>query len=108
MTNKLRAQQIVLDLPTEDSEVWVRATIQTIVKDTSYQTIQTIDRTSSVHRRLSEFDTMTKTLTDQVTGDTFNISGVGLGVAISAFIKQWMLDDIPGTTENAHGDIIKE
>lgn len=107
-TQKIRAQQIVLDLPYENAEVWVRAVLQTVFKDEDYQTVQTVDRMGAIHRQLSDFALQVKTITDPVTGNEITISGVGLGFAISSFVKQWILDDVPATIENQHGDIIKE
>ena len=106
MTIKIRAQQITIELPIEESEPWIRAIIQTVIKDKDYDTIQVIDRTAAINRRLSEFATMRKTITDPVSGETFTISGIGLGLIISTFVKQWMLDDIQGSFENDNGDVI--
>ncbi len=108
MITKLRAQQITLDLPTENAEVWVRAVLQKVIKDGDYQTIQTVDRVSAVHRVFSEFAVNSLTLFDPVQGKELTISGAGLGIAVSEFVKQWMLADVPGTSINQHGDIIKE
>ncbi len=107
MITKYRAQQVTLDLPTEESEVWIRCMIQKVIKNDDYQTVQTIDRVSDIHRRFSEFMLQTQTLQDPVTGDTLEISGAGLGLAVSAFVKRWMLEDILGTINNEHGDIVK-
>jgi hypothetical protein len=108
MVKKIRAQQITLELPTEGAEVWVRAMIQTVYKDANYQTVQTVDRTNSLHRRFSEFALQTETVQDPVTGQTTTLSGAGLALAVSAFVKAWILEDTPGATLNAEDDIIQE
>lgn len=106
---KIRAQQVVIDLPTEEAEPWVRATIQRVIKDAAtYKTTQTVDRVEAVHRQLSDFATMTQTFTDPVTQQAVTLSGVGCGQAIIAFVKAWMLEDFPEFHENAYGDIVKE
>ncbi len=108
MLKKVRAQQITLELPAEGAEVWVRAMIQTVIKDASYSTVQTIDRTAALHRRFSEFAMQVEPIQDPVTGQTMAISGAGLALAVSAFVKTWILADITGSTINAEGDIFLE
>ena len=108
MPKKIRAQQITLELPTEGAEVWVRAMIQTVYKDSNYQTIQTVDRTASLHRRFSEFALQSETVHDPVTGQTTTLSGAGLALAVSAFVKTWILEATPGSVLNAEDDIILE
>lgn len=105
---KLRTQQITLDLPTEDAEVWVRAVLQKVIKDDDYRTIQTIDREGAVNRLFSEFAQSSLTVYDPVLGHEITLSGAGLGVAVGEFVKQWMLADVPGTSLNERGDVIKE
>ena len=108
MLKKVRAQQITLELPAEEAEVWVRAMIQTVYKDGDYNTVQTVDRTASLHRRFSEFAMQTETVQDPVTGQTLVVSGAGLALAVSAFVKTWILADTPGSSINAAGDIVLE
>lgn len=108
MINKLRAQQITLDLPTEDAEVWVRAVMQKVIKDGDYKTVQTIDRVGAVNRLFSEFAASSLTVVDPVQGKEITISGAGLGIAVEEFIKQWMLADVAGTSINERGDVIKD
>ena len=106
---KIRAQQVVIDLPTEEAEPWVRATIQRVVKDAeTYKTVQTVDRVEAVHRRLADFATMVRTFIDPVTQQEVTLSGVGCGQAIITFVKAWMLEDFPEYIENTYGDIVKE
>lgn len=108
MITKLRAQQITLDLPTENAEVWVQAVLQKVIKNDDYETVQTVDRVSAVHRLFGEFAVSSLTIFDPVIGQEITLSGAGLGIAVSEFVKQWMLADVPGTSLNQHGDIIKE
>ncbi len=108
MPKKVRAQQIVLDLPTEEAEVWIRAVVQTVFKDADYNTVQTVDRTASLHRRFSEFAMQVEAVQDPVTGQSLAISGAGLALAVSAFVKTWILADTPRSSLNAAGDIVLE
>ena len=49
-----------------------------------------------------------ETVQDPVTGQPLVISGAGLALAVSAFVKTWILTDTPGSTLNAAGDIVLE
>ena len=108
MTKKLRPSQIVLDTPVENADVFVRVTIQKVVKDGNYATVQTVDRVDAVNRTFAQYGTQTHTFTDPVLGTKHTLSGSGLGMAIGEFVKAWMLQDIEGTSRNARGDIVQE
>lgn len=107
MIEKTRAQQITIDLPTEEAMVWVRAALQTVLKDEQYKTVQTIDRTAYSHRSMGEFALQMQTFTDPVTGQEHTLSGAGAAAAIGAFVRSWILTDHGGRI-NEHGDIVKE
>lgn len=104
---KLRAQQISIDLPTEEGEVWLNATLQTIVKDQDYKTVQRIDRTEQTHRKLSDVATQVEQMYDPVTGQTLNVSGYGVALLIKMFVVSWMQQDHGGEI-NEIGDLITE
>ena len=108
MLKKIRAQQVTLDLPSEDTEAGLRAVIQTVYKNSDYVTLQTVDRTAALHRRFAEFATQVETVSDPVTGSTTSVSGAGVALLVSAFVKTWILEDNPGATLNSLGDIILE
>jgi hypothetical protein len=107
MIEKTRAQQIVIDLPTEESATWIRAVLQTVIKNDNYETIQVVDRTAFIHRNLSEIATQTVNITDPVTGANVTLSGIGVALAVTAFVRDWILSDKGGVVNN-HGDIVKE
>jgi len=104
---KLRSQKITIDLPTETSEVWVHAVLQTVFKDTDYRTIQTIDLTGHINRSISQFATQMESVTDPVTGQQVTMSGAGVATLIKQFIIKWIQEDNGGTL-NEVGDLIVE
>lgn len=104
--NKIRSQQIVIDLPVENAMPWVRATLQKCVKDSQYQTVQTVDRVGFVHRSLADFAAQMTTITDPVTGQTHTISGVAASLLIGAMVSAWIVADRGGSI-NEHDDIIE-
>lgn len=106
--NKIRSQQIVIDLPTEAGEVWVRSTLQKCIKDdATYATRQVIDRVGYVHRAASEIAFQMITFTDPVTGQNLTVSGAGAATLIRDMVSSWILQDRGGVL-NAHGDIIEQ
>lgn len=105
-TNKIRSQQITIDLPTETAEVWVRAALQRCVKDDDYKTVQTVDRVGFVHRAASEIVIQMVTFTDPVTGQQHTVSGAGAYILIRDFVTSWILADRGGAL-NEHQDIIE-
>lgn len=106
MITKIRAQQIVLDMPTEAAEVWARVMVQKVVKDADYNTIQVIDRTSHIHREMSDFYGQSVTVVDPVSNAEITLSGAAIGAAMAEMVKTWMLTEHTGATENEYGDII--
>lgn len=103
---KIRSQQITIDLPTEEAEVWVRATLQKCIKDEDYKTIQTMDRVGYTHRSLSNFIMQMTTIIDPVTQQTHTLSGAGIATIISQLICQWIVEDRGGVI-NDKGDVIE-
>jgi hypothetical protein len=104
--NKIRSQQIVIDLPTETGEVWVRSTLQRCIKDDDNNTIQVVDRVGYVHRASSDIIMQMTTFTDPVTQQTHTISGAGASVLIRDLVMSWIVQDRGGTV-NEFGDIIE-
>ena len=98
---------MTLDMPREGLPVWTNVTVQIVVKDADYQTVQIIDRVLNINRQIDDFAQNTVTVTDPVTTKTITISGAGVGVAISEFVKTWMIEDIPDTSINAMGDVVQ-
>lgn len=106
--NKIRSQQIVIDLPTESGEVWVRSTLQKCIKDdATYQTTQVVDRVGYVHRAASNIAFQMITFTDPVTQQTVTVSGAGAATLIRDMVSTWIVQDRGGAL-NAYGDIIEQ
>ena len=94
---KLRAQQVIFDLPKEDSDIWVNVVIQTIVKGDEDPVDQTMDRTGNTHRVIDDNLTETTTIVDPITGDTITASVAGTTALVRQFIMTWMQEDHGGT-----------
>ena len=108
MIKKLRTQQIVMDLPTEEADVWIRAALQQVIKNDAYQTVQTIDRVGAVHRQLSSVLQQTVTVVDPFTGIPITLNGATIALALTKAVMHWILENNPDYHENEHGDLIKE
>jgi hypothetical protein len=107
MINKIRSQQIIIDLPTEDAPVWVQATLQKVIKDADYNTAQTIDRVGFVNRTFSDFMMQIVPVTDPVTGQSHVISGAAIALLIRDLVSTWIVEDRGGII-NDKSDVIEE
>lgn len=108
MIHKLRTMQITMELPTEASDVWLRAALQKVIKNNDYQTVQTIDAVDAINRQLSEILTEEITVTDPFTGIVHTLNCATLSIAITEIVKRWILFENPDYHENDQGDLIKE
>lgn len=104
---KIRAQQIVIDLPTEGAAIWVQATLQRCIKDQEYTTVQTVDRVGFVNRTFADFMQQMVTVTDPLTGQEHTVSGAAIAMLIRALVCTWIVEDRGGNL-NEHGDVIEE
>jgi len=105
MYKKVRAQHISIDLPTEESSMWVRIALQSVFKDEDYKTTQIIDRTGYVYREVVSVVNELETITDPVTGQVLTLSAGGCAEIVRKFIQRWMVEDCKGVI-NEHGDMI--
>jgi len=108
MIQKLRSQQITIELPKEDSDVFIRATLQRVIKNDAYETVQLVDRVDAVHRELSQTLMETVTFVDPITQQPLILHGATIAAAVTAAVVQWILEDHPDYQLNEHGDIVKE
>ena len=105
---KLRAQKVEIDLPTEDSEVWIRVVLQEVMKDhETYKSGQIIDRVGFVYRKQSDFIMDFISITDPVTQQPITASGAAIASLVKHIILKWIHKDKGGTI-NEHGDLIIE
>lgn len=108
MIEKYRIRVAWIEVPTEEADPLVRASIERLVKNDEYETVQTFTWSEYLHRRLSEVATQMLTFTDPVSLQPITISAAGMAAGIKAFLTHWMLQNIPGTVINERGDVVKE
>lgn len=90
---ELRAQQIIIDAPRADAEPFIAIVVQRLVHDDSGAIVQTINREKMINRVLSKVATDLYAYVDPVTQSYVNISGAGLGSAITVAARQWILEE---------------
>lgn len=94
MKVELRAQQVVIDAPRKDRVPFVAITVQRLIYNDDGDIIQRINRERVINRSLESVAMQQYPYNDPVTGGcTENISGAGLGVAISSAVAQWMIEE---------------
>ena len=104
MPTKLRAQQIVIDIPREGEEAWIHVVIQEVQKDTTGKVLNIIPRHEFLHKSGVEIAQEVYDYADPILGTHGNISGYGLQLAIASAVTKWM-QDIEGG-EMINGDLI--
>jgi len=97
MITRLRAQQVVIDTPSEGGSIWINTTIQSLLKDEEDNVTQRMDRTHQTHRMLETVQTTTTTVFDPVTGQTITVSAAGAALLVKSFVLNWMQSDHGGT-----------
>lgn len=91
---ELRAQQIVIDAPRRDRDPFVAIIVQRIIYNLDNSVKQRINREKVINRALTSVATQLYPYNDPVTGGcTENISGAGLGIAISSAAAQWIIEE---------------
>lgn len=104
---KIRAQQIVIELPTEEAVNWIRVALQRVVKDDHGNTLQVNDRIGFINHALPEVALQMVNFVDPVTGKELEISIAGLATGIKALVLNWLVSEY-NCTINENGDAIKE
>lgn len=107
MIKKVRAQQIKIDLPTEESAIWVNVVRQTVIKDGAFTSVQSIDRTGYTNRTVSQFATNMITVIDPITQQPVTVSGAGIAALVKRMVGNWLIEDCNGEW-NGDNIIIKE
>lgn len=105
MKKKLRAQQIVIDLPREGQEAWVNIVIQEVIRSEDGEVVNIIPRANFIHKTAQDIAYDVVQFNDLVLGrENYNISGYGLYSAIQSAVTKWMMDEFGGEVIN--GDLI--
>lgn len=100
MTQAIRTGRIEIDLLKAGDVQWISADIQHLDLD-AQGNIQAIRmRDGKLYRRVDQVATEVVNMTDPVTGETFNISVAGIGMAIKMNFIKWMIQDNPGAAYN--------
>jgi len=103
---KLRTQQIIIDIPTINSEPWILIKIQKIQIDSNNNIISTIDRWGTINKKLSDvalnitnyFEAVPVIASDQ-------ISIYGISDAIKETAISWIIEKYGGIVNNS-GEVI--
>jgi S-adenosylmethionine hydrolase len=109
MREKIRVQNIAIDLPTEESTHWLRATLQRAMKDDDWNTVQLVDRVGYVIRSIPDTATQMVTITDPVTKKQITASVAGAASLIKELMCMWTIEDLSKQGKhafiNSYGDI---
>jgi hypothetical protein len=105
-TEKLRTQQIVIDIPKTTAEPWFTMIVQRLILDDDGAVIQIVGRERQFNRRFSKVMMETADIQDPVTGLVGTISVAGAAQLLTSLITTWLLEEYPGATVNGNNDVI--
>ena len=92
MRKRLRSQQITIDLPKPDSEVWVNLIVQQVEEDDEGNVLNLADRMDTLNKRLHAVGLESVTFQDPVTQQNHTISVYGLAQAITVAASHWIAE----------------
>jgi hypothetical protein len=106
MITKLRASKISIEMPKEDSEVWVHITVQKVYKnkDTG-EIINVIPRWEYISFPLKEIGLTPYEYLDMVTNSNHTSTGYGIAAALSVIVTKKMLE-LYGGSITEKGDLV--
>ena len=105
-TQKLRTQQIIIDIPKSSAEPWFTMVVQRIYKDDEGNITQIVGREKQINRRFTKVMLETATISDPVTGYEGTISVAGAAQLLTSLISTWLLEEYPNATLNDTNDVI--
>lgn len=106
MIRRLRTQQIIIDLPTPDSEAWIHLEIQQVDTDPETgETVNLVDRWGRISKKISDVALEVIHYDDQVLQHEDYMSTLGLSNAITVMAIKWIVEKYGGEVDE-HGYII--
>jgi hypothetical protein len=93
MPIQMLVHQIVIDIPSKESEPFMSLSVQRRITDEDGNVVQTVNRERLIYRRLSEVATEFHDFVDPLTGKTENASVAGVGAALTASVAQWLAEE---------------
>lgn len=105
MITRLRAQQIVIDIPRTDSEPWIKVTVQRVEQDDTGFELNVVDRWGSINKQLSDVALEVNKYTEVLPLESGDISVYGLSDGIRSVVVRWIAEKYNGTI-SPNGDVI--
>lgn len=99
---RLRAQQIIIDLPTAESEPWVHIAVQRIRIEEDGSETRTVDRWGSVSKKLSDVSGNIYQFDEYESLSGGEISGSGISNAITSAALVWIAEKYNGRIEDGN------
>jgi len=105
MITKVRAQQIIIDIPRTDSEPWIRVVVQRVELDDNHVEINVVDRWDSFNKRLSQVALEINKYTEVIPVIIGEISLYGLSDGIKEAVTSWLVENYNGILSD-NGEVI--
>lgn len=97
MKTRIKVQQIIIDLPKDEQEIWIHIATAKLTYDDEGNIISTVPRNGYISRPFKKVAMEMFDLIDPVLDLNHKISGVGLNLAVSNAALKWVAEDMGGT-----------
>lgn len=94
MKTIIRAQKISIDKPDMGSQAWVNCVLQSSQLGDDYKIISTSGRVDSLHRKGNDIISEVVTVKNPFTGEEKELTGLEVQLAIGAFARKWIMEDL--------------
>jgi hypothetical protein len=101
---RLRAQQILIETPTPDSEPWIRLVVQRVEEKDGL--VNTVDRWDTIHNRLSVVADQAFPIVTDISNDTFTVGD--LAKSLELIVINWLAVQYAGVIDENNYVIIEE
>ena len=94
MKTIIRAQKISIDKPDMRKQAWVNCVLQSSQLGDDYEIISTSGRVDNLHRKGNDIIAEVVTIKNPFTGEEKEFTGLEVQLAIGAFARKWIMEDL--------------
>lgn len=113
MKTVIRTQKISIDKPSMMEEAWVNCILQTVQLGADSEVVSVSGRVEQMHRKGSSVAFEVVSFTNPITGEIKELSGLEMQLAIGAFSRKWIIEDMnnsgrPTTIDNDDNVVLED
>jgi len=100
----IRAQKISIDKPDMNSQAWVNCVLQSSQLGDNYEILATSGRVDNLHRKGNDIISEVVTIKNPFTGEEKEFTGLEVQLAIGAFARKWIMEDLAAKGQTSSVD----